>query len=95
MPDYNGIREICKKGYCDSDFKSFDIKEEIPREGIGSMRVFPLFFFKMSDFKICFYSDENDTAERRKWQRRRMHVSLRVRKWKMEIMAVDWTNFEV
>lgn len=23
MPDYNRLREICKKQYCDSDFKSF------------------------------------------------------------------------
>lgn len=30
------------------------------------MRVFPLFFFKMSNFKYVFYADKNDTAEREK-----------------------------
>lgn len=94
MPD-SRLTEIWKTWSWNSNFKSFDIKEETPGEKIGSNEgfSFPLFSFNMSDIKICLYADENDTAEREKWWCKGVFLVPSRVKWKS--CAFDWTHFEV
>lgn len=77
MPGDSRLREVWKKKSWKSNFKSFDIKEETPKERMGSNEgFFPFlsFSFKMNDTKMflcwwkwCSREGKNDDAEEYFW----------------------------